>query len=45
MAASSVERKEGKGQGPVSKRLTLVREAREATVFTYVEDNYFVDHR
>jgi hypothetical protein len=37
--------KEGPGKKPPAKRLRLVRGAREATVFTYVEENYFVDHK
>jgi hypothetical protein len=34
---------EGKDTAP--RRLKLVRDARDATVFTYIETNYFVDHK
>jgi hypothetical protein len=35
----------GPDRKPAPRRLKLVRGAREATVFTYVETNYFVDHK
>jgi hypothetical protein len=35
----------GKGKGPATRRLKLVRAAKDATVFTYIEENYFVDHK
>jgi hypothetical protein len=34
-----------KGRGPTMRPLKLVRGVREATVFTYVETSYFVDHK
>jgi hypothetical protein len=37
-------KEEGKGKGPATRRLKLVRAARDATVFTYIEENYFVKH-
>jgi hypothetical protein len=33
------------GKGPARRPLQLVRTAREATIFTYVETNHFVDHK
>ncbi len=37
------EPQEGKETAP--RRLKLVRDGRDATVFTYIETNYFVDHK
>jgi hypothetical protein len=34
-----------RGRGPALRPLKLVRGARQASVFTYVETNYFVDHK
>jgi hypothetical protein len=42
---ASEPKEEGKGKGPAVRRLKLVRERRDATVFTYIEENYFVDHK
>jgi hypothetical protein len=39
------EAKERKGNEPAARRLKLVRNVKEATVFTYIEVNYFVDHK
>jgi len=39
------ERKDRKDKEPVKRRLKLVRGEKNATVFEYVEDNYFVDHK
>lgn len=35
----------GRGLGPAVRRLRLVPDVRKATVFTYIETNYFVDHK
>src|SRR5262249_13578366 len=40
-----VGRKGRKGQDPRLRRLRLVRAVKGATVFTYIDENYFVDHR
>lgn len=32
-------------EGAVTRRLKLVRDAKEATVFTYIDENYYVDHK
>ena len=39
------EPNERKGDGPVTRRLKLVRDVKEATVFTYIDANYYVDHK
>jgi hypothetical protein len=33
------------GQGAATRRLKLVRDVKKATVFTYIEENYYVDHK
>jgi hypothetical protein len=38
-------RKEGKAKGTARRRLKLVRGQKQATVFEYVQENYFVGHR
>jgi hypothetical protein len=40
-----VDQVQREGQGHASRRLKLVREVQASRVFTYVEDNYFVDHK
>jgi hypothetical protein len=40
----TMEQKERKGDGLATRRLKLVSEVKEATVFTYIEDNYYVAH-
>jgi hypothetical protein len=37
--------KDRKGKDPATRRLKLVRDVKAATVFTYIEENYFVDHK
>ena len=37
--------KERKGQEPKVRRLKLVKEVRGATVFTYIDENYYVGHK
>ena len=41
----TAEQNEPKGTEPASKRLKLVRDVKEATIFTYIEENYYVDHK
>jgi hypothetical protein len=44
-AEETVTEPKDEGKGPATRRLKLVREAKDATVFTYIEENYFVDHK
>jgi hypothetical protein len=39
------EPNERKGDGPGTRRLKLVRDVKEATVFSYIDANYYVDHK
>jgi hypothetical protein len=39
------ERQEREGEGGITRRLKLVRDVKQATVFTYIDENYYVDHK